>query len=248
MKVLVIGDSCIDRYRYGTCERISPEAPVPILNFCNFEDKKGMAANVAENLISLNLNVNLFTNKEQIIKERFIESKSMQQLLRVDYENLPIEEAKIENINLDDYSAIVISDYNKGFLQKNSIQDIIKINNNKKPIFVDSKKKDLSFYENCIIKINKLENSLVHKWPNNYTKIVTIGSNGAIYNNKIFKSKKVEVFDVCGAGDSFLSGLVYGYLKNEGNIEKSIEIANLVASISTKHYGNYSVKETEINE
>jgi len=248
MKVLVIGDSCIDRYRYGTCERISPEAPVPILNFCNFEDKKGMAANVAENLISLNLNVNLFTNKEQIIKERFIESKSMQQLLRVDYENLPIEEAKIENINLDDYSAIVISDYNKGFLQKNSIQDIIKINNNKKPIFVDSKKKDLSFYENCIIKINKLENSLVHKWPNNYNKIVTIGSNGAIYNNKIFKSKKVEVFDVCGAGDSFLSGLVYGYLKNEGNIEKSIEIANLVASISTKHYGNYSVKETEINE
>jgi D-beta-D-heptose 7-phosphate kinase/D-beta-D-heptose 1-phosphate adenosyltransferase len=248
MKVLVIGDSCIDRYRYGTCERISPEAPVPILNFCNFEDKKGMAANVAENLISLNLNVNLFTNKEQIIKERFIESKSMQQLLRVDYENLPIKEAKIENINLDDYSAIVISDYNKGFLQKNSIQDIIKINNNKKPIFVDSKKKDLSFYENCIIKINKLENSLVHKWPNNYTKIVTIGSNGAIYNNKIFKSKKVEVFDVCGAGDSFLSGLVYGYLKNEGNIEKSIEIANLVASISTKHYGNYSVKETEINE
>ena len=151
MKVLVIGDSCIDRYRYGTCERISPEAPVPILNFCNFEDKKGMAANVAENLISLNLNVNLFTNKEQIIKERFIESKSMQQLLRVDYENLPIEEAKIENINLDDYSAIVISDYNKGFLQKNSIQDIIKINNNKKPIFVDSKKKDLSFYEYLFI-------------------------------------------------------------------------------------------------
>ena len=32
-KVLLIGDSCIDKYHYGTCDRISPEAPVPILNF-----------------------------------------------------------------------------------------------------------------------------------------------------------------------------------------------------------------------
>ena len=32
-KVLLIGDSCTDEYVYGTCDRLNPEAPVPILNF-----------------------------------------------------------------------------------------------------------------------------------------------------------------------------------------------------------------------
>ena len=53
-KILVIGETCLDRYVFGTCERISPEAPVPILNTSSDPlVKKGMAANVATNIMSL---------------------------------------------------------------------------------------------------------------------------------------------------------------------------------------------------
>lgn len=248
MKVVIIGDSCIDRYRYGVCDRLSPEAPVPILNFDYSEEKMGMACNVQNNLISLGIQTILFTNDTKIVKERFIEKRNMQQLLRVDYEHVvkSFDINHLKNLKLEQYDAIIISDYNKGFITKDTANAIIEYINNKKPIFVDSKKKNLSCYENCIIKINKLENSLVTEWPNNYEKIVTLGSDGALYKDYVYKAKKVEVFDVCGAGDSFISGLVYGYLLNNGDFEKSIKIANSVAEISVQHYGNYAVKKEEI--
>ena len=43
--------------------------------------------------------------------------------------------------------------------------------------------------------------------------IITMGPKGALYDNKMFRVEETEVFDVCGAGDVFLSGLVYGYLR-----------------------------------
>ncbi|MES2800055.1 MAG: bifunctional ADP-heptose synthase [Bacteroidota bacterium] len=52
-RVLVIGDVMIDAYILGKVSRISPEAPVPIINFDKKEDRLGGAANVALNLVSL---------------------------------------------------------------------------------------------------------------------------------------------------------------------------------------------------
>ena len=46
MRVLVIGDSCEDRFVYGDAKRLSPEAPVPILESQRTETSKGMAWNV----------------------------------------------------------------------------------------------------------------------------------------------------------------------------------------------------------
>ena len=60
-KVLLIGDSCTDEYVYGTCERLNPEAPVPILNFKRKETNKGMAWNVRENLMSFGMKVYFLT-------------------------------------------------------------------------------------------------------------------------------------------------------------------------------------------
>jgi rfaE bifunctional protein kinase chain/domain len=54
--VLVIGDLMLDRYLYGNINRISPEAPVPILEKKGMEDKPGGAANVALNIKSLGSN------------------------------------------------------------------------------------------------------------------------------------------------------------------------------------------------
>ena len=52
-KILVIGDVMMDEYWYGTSNRISPEAPVPIVNFDNSDMRLGGAANVAANISSL---------------------------------------------------------------------------------------------------------------------------------------------------------------------------------------------------
>lgn len=58
--IIVIGDLMLDRYWNGSVSRISPEAPIPILDFKNSYDRLGGAANVALNLSKLNINVDLF--------------------------------------------------------------------------------------------------------------------------------------------------------------------------------------------
>ncbi len=52
-RVLVIGDVMLDRYWFGEVERISPEAPVPVVHVAKREDRLGGAANVARNIVSL---------------------------------------------------------------------------------------------------------------------------------------------------------------------------------------------------
>jgi D-beta-D-heptose 7-phosphate kinase/D-beta-D-heptose 1-phosphate adenosyltransferase len=58
-KILVIGDLMVDRYIYGNSSRLSPEAPVPIVNIQNESITLGGAANVIQNLVSLGANVNV---------------------------------------------------------------------------------------------------------------------------------------------------------------------------------------------
>ena len=56
-KILVIGDLMIDHYVWGSCERISPEAPVQVVDVKNESNRLGGACNVAHNLIALNAQV-----------------------------------------------------------------------------------------------------------------------------------------------------------------------------------------------
>ncbi|MDO9823959.1 bifunctional D-glycero-beta-D-manno-heptose-7-phosphate kinase/D-glycero-beta-D-manno-heptose 1-phosphate adenylyltransferase HldE [Glaesserella parasuis] len=58
-KVLVLGDVMLDRYWFGSTNRISPEAPVPVVKVQENEDRAGGAANVAMNIASLNVPVTL---------------------------------------------------------------------------------------------------------------------------------------------------------------------------------------------
>ena len=75
--------------------------------------------------------------------------------------------------------------------------------------------------------------------------IVTLGSRGARYLGKVFPVETREVFDVCGAGDVFLSSLIWKYLNTE-NIENSISYANCMASISVGHMGTYILQKKDI--
>lgn len=53
VRVLVVGDLMLDRYWFGEVDRISPEAPVPVVRVARREDRLGGAANVARNIVSL---------------------------------------------------------------------------------------------------------------------------------------------------------------------------------------------------
>lgn len=251
-RVLVIGDHCTDVYHYGTVDRLSPEAPVPILKITRTEHRDGMCNNVAANLKGFGLRVDVFTHNDCITKHRYIEEKRLVHLLRVDNE-LPIDEIDVEHakrcFHSNDYDAVVISDYEKGFIRSGSACQLVAMSKEKNvPVFVDTKKHDITCYDGCIVKVNRKEFESIKRFPPAgaaYELIVTLGENGAEWNGKQYKTKKVQLHDVCGAGDTFLAGLVYRYLHIH-ELEQSIVYANRCASLSVTHFGNFVPGENDV--
>ena len=87
MKVLVVGDSCVDHFVYCHVDRLCPEAPVPVLRPYQTTSNSGMAGNVARNLTSLGVDVDLTTNSVNIRKTRYVDNKSGQMIMRLDEED-----------------------------------------------------------------------------------------------------------------------------------------------------------------
>jgi D-glycero-beta-D-manno-heptose-7-phosphate kinase len=246
LNILLLGETCEDIYLYGKVNRISPEAPVPIVEYTYEQSFLGMASNVKRNLEAFGCFVNLITNKEKIKKVRVVDQDSNQQLVRIDHDVKvsPIKNSEVRTAFLHfNYDAIVVSDYNKGFL---SIDDLKVISKNfKGPVFIDTKKKDLFTEPNTYFKINQKEYESLNTVPDDSQLIVTLGSRGAEHEDRIYHSKSVNVYDVVGAGDAFLSGLVYGFLVYD-DMGASISVANDVASIVVQHPGTYSLTPDDI--
>ena len=243
MKVLLLGDSCEDEYIYGNCDRISPEAPVPVMKLGRVETKSGMASNVCLNLQAFSLDITFLTNTEKITKTRFMDEGSNYQILRVD------DEKRIKPLMIpvmtDSFDAVVISDYDKGYLTVEKIFEIVE--SSSCPVFIDSKKSILPNKSNCYIKINDKESdNLDHSYPIDNL-IITQGSKGCVYNNTLYPAEKVKVFDVVGAGDTFLAALVFGYLRYH-DINKAIMLGNKAAGIAVQQLGTYVLSQTDINE
>jgi rfaE bifunctional protein kinase chain/domain len=117
-RVLVVGDVMLDRYWYGAVDRISPEAPVPVVRITREEERNGGAANVAYNVVTLGAQASLLTvvgDDEASHKLEALVAKTgisthfgrdadlkttvklrvigrQQQLLRLDFENTPKSE------------------------------------------------------------------------------------------------------------------------------------------------------------
>ena len=234
-KVLVIGDGCKDVFIYGKCERLNPEAPVPVFKPTMIKDNGGMAMNVYANLLALGVDADVVTDSG-ITKTRYVDEVSNQMLLRVDEnDEVPaLTLSELKKFNLEDYDAIVISDYNKGFLTEDII---LYLAENHHRVFMDTKK-DLHTWCNDIfcIKINKKEydkNVNALTWHYKYNLVVTAGGKGAYYLNKSQKiapylipiTEDHPVRDLSGAGDTFLAALVTKYLEIEDMV-KAIEFAN----------------------
>ncbi len=249
LNVLLLGDSCLDVYHYGNCSRISPEAPVPVFVEDEIEVRHGMALNVYLNLLAFGLAVECMVGDTQVEKHRYIDFKSKQHLLRVDLnEHEETGVFRFDERIMGDIDIVVISDYDKGFLHPAACSSLTRYCFDKNiPVFVDSKKKDLSCFENCILKINKNEYEEVTQYPKNYDLIVTLGAEGTLYKGEIYDTKQVEVFDVCGAGDVFISSLVYKYMQH-GDMIKAIEFANKCAAHSVTKFGTYVLTEEDVND
>ncbi len=237
---MLIGDSCLDVYQYGHVDRISPEAPVPVFVPTHEEKRPGMAANVQTNLKALGVDVAFITGQESV-KTRLIDTRSKQQIVRVDNDvkNEPLEfVTEIPKV----YHAIVISDYNKGLVTYEMVEDLRK--EFPGPIFIDTKKNDLKRFNGCIVKINEVEYKARHSDGDNM--IVTLGREGALYNHKIYPAPEIEVVDVCGAGDTFLAALAYEYLYTDGNMDRAIQFAIQASAITVQHTGVYAPRLDEI--
>jgi D-beta-D-heptose 7-phosphate kinase/D-beta-D-heptose 1-phosphate adenosyltransferase len=238
--ILLIGDDCVDVYQYGTVDRISPEAPVPVFKFSHEERKPGMAGNVARNLEALGCNVN-YLHGNTSVKTRLVDIRSKQQIVRIDNDiaSPPIVfETAIPKV----YDAIVISDYDKGTVSYDIIEEAIAT---RIPVFVDTKKTDLDRMQGAWVKINELEYSKIKTECTGL--IVTLGRKGAKvpHFDLEFPAPVVEVADVTGAGDTFLAALVTEYL-TQRDIAKAIPYAILAASITVQHSGVYAPTRSEL--
>lgn len=125
-RVLVVGDVMLDRYWFGNVDRISPEAPVPVVAIKQTEDRAGGAANVARNISSLGgyvtllsvigddeagdalealvktngVNVNFHRDEEIATTIKLRVLSRQQQLIRIDFEGSPANEILLNKLDI----------------------------------------------------------------------------------------------------------------------------------------------------
>ena len=290
ISVLVIGDLMIDDYTFGISHRMSPEAPVPVLIPEDRKFLAGGAGNVIENLYEMSANVTYLgavaddntgkkielildkkTSNNLLLKNklRTTEKKRIylndKQILRIDIED--IENVKISSnfrrfiANINQFDLVILSDYNKGVLNKDTLPFII--NACKSPIIIDPKKRDFSMYKNATIltpNINELDKAvkinvkddtsivdasrfLIKNHGFKYI-VTTKGKNGiSIVGKNIakhIKSKFIKNPDVTGAGDTVIAALSLAYFSTK-DIVASAKFANIAAYLAV------SKKATSVN-
>jgi len=180
-RVLVVGDVMLDRYWYGAVDRISPEAPVPVVRITREEERNGGAANVAYNVVTLGAQASLLTvvgDDEASHKLEALVAKTgirthfgrdadlkttvklrvigrQQQLLRLDFENTPKHELLASQTAA--FEALLPEHHAILFSDYGKgglahVSDMIaKARAAGKPILIDPKGSDYSRYQNATV-------------------------------------------------------------------------------------------------
>lgn len=235
-KILVLGDQCIDRFVYGDCKRLCPEAPVPVFIPTSTVENSGMAGNVVNNLKALTASYEIvsYHQPNSITKTRYVDAKTNHMFLRIDEgegrTKAFVLEPQIRDL-VKQVEAVIISDYNKGFIDLETINFIAE---NAQIVFVDSKKiLPASLVEKLtFLKLNELE---YEKYQNSLVKIldkvvITLGSKGARHKETLYPSPTPkETIDVSGAGDTFLAAFALRYIETK-SLDAAIEYANEMAA------------------
>lgn len=254
MKIAVFGDLIEDVFVYGSCERLNPEGPSPLITHKNTITKIGGAGNVVKSLKNLGLNPEFYhSNSLPSKKTRIIANEQI--ICRLDEDRIS------PNLQIDynalNYDLVILSDYNKGAL--GDCRELIqRVQCN---VFVDPKKEFINYRGAFCIKPNKLEfekyfgsvtelNLKKFAVENNHELvIVTLGRDGVVYcyENVVYhlNATSNKVADVTGAGDCFLAGMVYGIVKGY-DIHKAIELGNIGAGVSVRHPGTYTLNKCDL--
>ena len=233
MKVLVIGETCVDRFVYCDAKRLSPEAPVPVLTPLYTTENPGMAGNTMENVkaIAPNCTIASIHQKELITKTRYVEEKSNHMFLRVDEgENFDCQFkwGILADSSIAEADIVIVSDYNKGWLSNADLKEIAR---KSKLSILDSKRelsndliKDFTF-----VKLNESER-LNNPQLTTDNIITTLGKKGAEYKNVLFESPNPQdTIDVSGAGDTFTAAFIVKYYQLQDE-RTAIKFANRKAS------------------
>jgi len=239
MKVLVLGDACKDVYISGSSSRKNPEAAAPLLNNLITHVQDGMAMNVANNLTALGAEVHIILPQDPWSeKHRYIDARHGTQLLRVDYDrpSSPLGDLP----NLSSYDAVVVSDYDKGFVSEALLHKL----DGDMPVFLDTKKRALGDLRKMWVKVNEVEASALVSRPENL--VVTLGNPGSRFNSLHVSAKSIDVVDPCGAGDTYLAAFAWHMVKHRNKVEPAMGFANKAAAITCQHRGTYAPKLEEI--
>jgi len=303
-QILVIGDLMIDHYLWGECERISPEAPVQIVDVKRENKRLGGAGNVIANLTSLGANVGVMgvvgddtvgneienmlnlmnVRLEILVREKGRKSGQKSRLMAVHQQVIRFDKESRDEISkssedailacfskiINNYDAVLLSDYAKGVLSANLCQKIIQISNEKsKFILVDPKGKDYSKYRGAtLLTPNRKEAMLatgieikdesslekaILKLKNDFDlkfSVITLSEKGVALHDKeleIIPAIAREVFDVTGAGDTVLATLGYA-LARGFNIKDALNLANKAAAVVVAKVGSATATIKEIIE
>lgn len=303
-RVAVLGDLMLDEWIMGDARRISPEAPVPVVQFSQRWTAPGGAANVGMNLKNLGAEVSVLgvvgddeggrdltdaltkfeidvegiicdfvrptTQKTRIMAQR-------QQIVRVDRETdtawsteiCERFEQQLEQQILQ-FDVLCISDYDKGLASSGLVQWAIKLAlKNGKKITTGPKPRNIdAFRESEFVSLNEKEAGQAAGFPLNDEAAVTQaglqlreqlqapalaitrGAKGAMLfeanqNPRSIPAHEVEVFDVAGAGDTFLAAATLAILAGE-NYGNACELGNLAAAASVRHVGVVAMSQDDL--
>ncbi len=307
VKVLVLGDLILDEYLMGMVNRISPEAPVPVVWIKNEKQTLGGAGNVIKNLNSIGIvtdfsarigNDSAGKSLVQLLKNQGIQSPEEfllisektrtilktriiagnQQVCRVDREEISLLSSEEENVvlqkiqsKINEYSAIILSDYEKGFLTPKIITQIISLSKAKGiPVVVDPQVSHFFSYQGIqcmtpnhheagkalgrsLVSDNEVEIGAkeIAQRLNADSIMITRGEKGMlIYEAKSDRSTLIptvakEVFDVTGAGDTVISIYTAFLAVGMSTVHASL-IANSAAGIVVGKLGAESVTIQEL--
>jgi rfaE bifunctional protein kinase chain/domain len=180
-RVLVVGDTMLDRYWYGSVERISPEAPVPVVSIKQADERPGGAANVARNVRALGAECRLLAitgeDREADNLSRLLEADGIrcalardkllnttvklrvvsrnQQLLRIDFESPVSKDARVKL--LDSYFGFVedcdvVIVSDYGKGGMGYVQEMIQAARTaKRPVLIDPKGEDYRAYRGATL-------------------------------------------------------------------------------------------------
>jgi rfaE bifunctional protein kinase chain/domain len=271
MKVAVIGDIMIDRYIYGKSERVSPEAPVPVVLEDEYVDVLGGAGNVYNNLKGLGVDTllcgvvgdfedigDLLWVKNGLIEKGITTYKKRiiangQQVLRIDKE----EKCHLDNSDIDEIlhaiaefnpDAIIVSDYNKGVVSRKLVNMLKQFDCLK----VGDPKVDFEMFDDfdCITpnekEFNNCNGNITAK-----AVLLTLGSKGMKLLEEgmeyEIKTTAKSVSDVTGAGDTVIATYTYFRLLGYSRY-KAANFANIAAGIVVSRAGTSFIHLEDMNE